>query len=378
MPRSEYPIRKDVAVPDASESAPPRLRFDVPLIPDPGYLRFLAGHEARLHSVHFSLYSPLAADARHRTGFLDEAGMMRMLRSLERPKKYLLLNASFHAPELYANRERIDALAARIENLVEAGQLHGLVYVDQFLLRALSDAHASLCARLEALPGINCRLDAFDAIAARLDAIADTAFRPPSKLVLDRALNRRLPALRSLAHELRQAFPEMSLALMANEGCLAHCPFKPAHDSHVAHAAQDCGRALNYSTLSGLGCIRTFFLHPEHIFQSPFMRPEDIAMVAGEVDLIKICGRTRSPAALTSTVKAYLQGSWSGNLLDLLDTQEALADRLYVDNPALPSDFAARVGNCGQHCRQCGYCRELARRLVRTRAIVLEDRRNRT
>jgi collagenase-like PrtC family protease len=165
--------------------------------------------------------------------------------------------------------------------------------------------------------------------------------------------------------------PEAGLVLLANEGCLERCPFRPAHESHIGlgrmEAGDEASGAEGFRLARELGCGRRFHDHPEELLKSPFIRPEDAGLYEEHVDGLKLCGRTRGPQALRDIVAAYLRGRWEGNLLELCDSMEGLAQRLDLPNEGLPEDFGQTVTGCHSDCAACGYCAELAWRLVQRR-----------
>ena len=209
-----------------------------------------------------------------------------------------------------------------------------------------------------------------------MDAIASTAFRPPGKLILDRSLNRDRKALASLFSFCRTRYPEVKLELLANEGCLPHCPFKPAHDAHIALVNMGLAPEMTHGLNRDFGCRRYLEKEPWRLFQSPFIRPEDLPVYEKVVDVIKICGRTLGTGFLRNAVSAYLRGSHKGNLLDLMDTMEWLAARLSVANHELPLDFLDRLSTCAMECDRCGYCRELFARHASDLEFRLKDLRS--
>ncbi len=350
------------------------LPLDVPFLPDPAYVQFLNTQKAALHSVHFSLFLPAIPDGRHRpqagSGF---AALAAALKKLKGPKKYALLNSRFHHPRLYGDRTLLAELAERLNMLHAEGCLDGIVFVDFYLLQALSDHAPELARALEAVPGVNCMLDSLERISACCEAIGRSNFRLPAKLNLDRSLNRRPEALRNLSQECRRHFPGVKLTLLANEGCLAHCPFKLSHDAQIAFA--NLGPAANgtFAANRDLGCIRVLSENPEQFFKSPFIRPEDQGQYEGVADAIKLCGRTLGPAFLMRAVKAYADGRYDGNLLDLLDTLEWLVPTLYVDNAALPDDFYRQLTKCDRQCARCRFCKELLAGHGRSLPLSLPD-----
>ena len=334
------------------------LELEVPYLPDPDYHRLIEAHHRRLAAVNFCFDAPTLADGRcaGRRPPLD--ALLEGLGRLKAPAGYLLLNARIHDPALYGPGPALAALRDRVRQLADAGVLDGIVWADAYLLQALGDAAPDLAARLEAVPSVNCTPDRFERIAALMDMVAAAGFRPPAKLVLDRSLNRRPGALAEVVKRCQTHYPSMKLGLLANEGCLPDCPFKPAHDAQIA--TTHLGLAVDTFRLNrDLGCLRQLNAQPWRLYRSPFIRPEDLSTLAGGIDFIKICGRTLGPVFLRQTVTAYLTGRHDGNLLDLLDSPNDLARRIYIDNRRLPADFAARLAACPPVCSDCDRCARL-------------------
>lgn len=345
------------------------MRYAVPFLPDPGYLALLAAHRQRLASVYFRL-GPDVPDGRlPGVGDVSPEAVMEGLAALPGVPRYGLLNSRFYDPATLT-RDGLSDLILLLEGYLAADLLDGIVYGDQYVLVALSDAAPSVASALRAVPSVNFLMDSAERAASLLDYAAATHFRPPRGIVLDRSLNRDSRRLAAVARALRAVYPGMEIGLLANEGCLASCPFKSAHDSHIAMA-----RLISAKVGSGikerLGCLRSFLEKPERIFASPFVRPEDAVHLEGVADFLKLGGRTREPAAMQAVVAAYLAGSYQGNLLWLLDTLEVLADRYRIDNAALPDDFFERVDGCSRRCRECGYCAALAETYLRKRGLRL-------
>ncbi|HML54845.1 MAG TPA: hypothetical protein PKC79_12180 [Solidesulfovibrio magneticus] len=342
------------------------MRYEVPFVPDPAYGALLAGAADRLAGVYFRL-GPETPDARM-PGLADPSPMELAagLSGLPPMPRLGLLNAAFHVQETLS-KDGLRDLLMLLDGYLAAGALTGIVYADQYLLQALSDASPSVARELCAVPGINFRLDSFERAAAVVDAACSTRFRPPPRLILDRDVNRDLDGLTALAGKLRREWPDMGLGLMANEGCLYACPYKQAHDAHIALsrlAACRIGPDLNRD----LGCLRSFAEAPGRLLASPSIRPEDAGRYEGLVDCLKLCGRSRPAADVRAIVAAYLEGRFEGNLIWLLDAQEMLSDRFAIDNAALPEDFFEVTASCSRRCAACRYCDELAERLLVTRA----------
>jgi len=347
--------------------------FDVPFLPDAGYAAFLGERVDRLHSLHFRLEGEHLLDSRHGFGNWSEGDLLTRLREIQGPRKYALLNSRIYAPGRYFDPTFWSGLTARLARLVEAGQLDGVVFADQYLLQGLADAAPDLCATLEAVPSANCLVDTSEGIVAWRQYVAEAGFLPPTKIILDRNLNRDPARLAQIAKRCRQQYPGLVLTLLGNEGCLYRCPFKLAHDAHIALAntgltPDRCG-PINDS----FGCRRYFSAHPEAVLQSPLIRPEDVERYHGVVEVVKLCGRTLGVEFLQKVVDAYLRGSFAGNMLELADTTSWLAEQMYVANELLPEDFFDRVTTCQMGCAKCGYCLQVFKECVKKQPLRLKD-----
>lgn len=346
--------------------------LDVPFLPDSRYASFLQGHESSLYSVHYSLLQPGIPDGRHKTALGEISELNRALSCLA-VKKYALLNSRFHSPGTYLDSANLARILAVLESLLQEGNINGIIVVDFYLVQALSDASPEIAGQLEAIPGVNCMLDSFDRIQSCLNLLARTHFRMPSKLNLDRSLNRRLQALEKVSSRCRAQDSGLRLALLANEGCLFRCSFKFTHDAQIALANTADRPNRTHELNRRLGCMRILSETPEELFRSPFIRPEDQQHYERFVDVLKICGRTLGAEFLKKTISAYLAGTFTGNLLALLDAQDWQVDRLIIANDDLPRDFFKQLTTCSQSCTECGYCRQIFDRIGRPQPLALKD-----
>jgi hypothetical protein len=344
--------------------------FDLPFIPDQAYVQSLQARASQVHSLYFSLHARSPLDARPRSRIFSAAELSARLQALPETRKYGLLNGRFQCPDSYSASSFLQEVIEVLDRLNKDGNLDGIVYVDHYLLQALSDAAPELASGLEAVPGLNCMLDSVEKIQFQLEFIAKTNFQEPGKLLLDRSLNRSFAALEKVGGEIRKRWPRASIGLLANEGCLPHCPFKLTHDAHISLANLHCGQDRTAEQNARLGCARLFVQDPSLIIRSPFIRPEDVQAYSGVVDFIKLSGRTRGPEVMGRIFDLYLRQRYDGNLLELMDTLEFLAGRFNLPNQDLPDDFLRTVATCSKDCRQCGTCQELSRRLIQDRGVA--------
>jgi hypothetical protein len=339
--------------------------LDVPFLPDERYVEFLSS-TGQIDSVHFSLPGERRLDNHIQSKLPDDqASFMELLGRLPKLKKYVLLNSRFYGPSLLTDKEEIHTLIRQLEEFAGRGLLKGFYYCDQYLLQALSDEAPDLAACLEAVPGINTMLDSQAKIDAHLAYISETCFRPPSRLILDRSLNRSLGKLAEVARWCREGLPDVQLELIANEGCLPFCPYRSSHDAYIALDNLK-GGCSHEDINTNLGCVQLLKKQPYRILQSPFIRPEDIDSYLYDVDILRISGRTLGPEFLERTIRTYISRSYKGNLLDLLDTSSWLASELHIDNSALSFDFANMLSVCNNRCETCRFCIELFRSISRS------------
>lgn len=350
--------------------------LNIPFLPEDRYVEFLTGCIEDLDSIHFSLlHNQRNLDSRIQV----EPGIARQtnlgyLKRLSGPKKYALLNSRFYPPDMLLEKDGLVPLIHDLEYYLDHGVLDGLIYCDHYLIQALAERAPEVAARLEAVPGVNMMLDSLPKIEFQLNYIQATGFKSPAKIILDRSLNRNLDGLAAVCLELRQQLPDIRIEVLANEGCLAFCPFKLSHDAYISLAnmtGHDHTHAINCS----LGCIRLLGEQPYRVLQSPFIRPEDIDLYLFHVDTIKLCGRTLGASFLINAITAYRNRNYNGNLLDLMDAMAWLADRLYVDNRLLSFDFANILSLCDNRCDCCGFCQELFATITHELPMTIQDLR---
>lgn len=333
--------------------------LDVPFLPEETYIEFLNSSSSHIDSVHFSLPGSQRMDNRAHSQSVESVETLAgLLDQTAVPKRYALLNSRFYGPALLTDRQQLRQLVNALTVCAEHKVISGIIYCDHYLLQCLSNEAPDLAAELEAVPGINTMLDSQSKIDAHLAYIGETRFRLPTRIVLDRSLNRNLSRLTEIARWCREGMPDLKLELVGNEGCLPHCPYRSSHDAYIALDNME-GKTCSHGINNTLGCRQLLKRQPYRILQSPFIRPEDVDSYLYDVDIIKISGRNLNSSTLQQIIAAYIARSWKGNLLDLLDSSHWLASELYVDNNGLSFDFANMLSVCNNRCESCRFCMEL-------------------
>ncbi|WP_339136597.1 MAG: hypothetical protein WGN25_01810 [Candidatus Electrothrix sp. GW3-4] len=339
--------------------------LDIPFLPEDSYIEFINSKSDQIDSIHFSLMGAQRLNNRVDPQSIDNLdAIIRMVEQVKVKNKYLLLNSLFYGPDLLTKNDHIAHLIACLDQCVTAGIVKGIIYCDQFLLQSLSLEAPELAKSLEAIPGTSTILDSQAKISSHLAYIGETNFRLPSKLTLDRSLNRNLEKLTDTVNWCRQGYPEIKIELLANEGCLPFCPYRRSHDAYIAlgkHEGDDNSFHIN----NKFGCRQLLDKQPYRLLQSPFIRPEDMDSYLSQADLILLSGRAQGVDFLKKIISAYIAKNYEGNLLELLDSMNWLGNHLYIENSALSFDFANMLSVCNNRCDACGFCIELFKAIAR-------------
>lgn len=129
------------------------------------------------------------------------------------------------------------------------------------------------------------------------------------------SVNRRFSLLANLRKSVK-----CDLMLLVNTNCLQSCPFAPAHMVALSHASQaghpSRGFLLDYCFLR---CSRMKLADPVNYIRSDWIRPEDLHHYeALGYDRFKLAERNAPTEVMVRRVRAYSEGRYDGNLLDLV------------------------------------------------------------
>ena len=144
------------------------------------------------------------------------------------------------------------------------------------------------------------------------------------EITLDHGFNRKFDVLRNLLTQYKDS--DLHLRVIANNLCLRECPFRLAHGCFVGHSDPD-KFSMDYSLVN---CAYKKVTHPAAILTAEFIRPEDVhyyrelAEETGNKHFsIKLIDRTRTTEFLHRVVKSYMEESYDGNLLDIVNWPQA-------------------------------------------------------
>ena len=141
--------------------------------------------------------------------------------------------------------------------------------------------------------------------------------------------------------------------------------WRGAHDAVLAH--------MNSNSLQGVdeeNCkLLCFDNHPYEEFLRPgWIRPEDVPLFEPELEIVKLATRTVSAKYTLEIVEAYLNHSYDGNLLRLLNPYHGFEFRPYrIDNKSFPADWITSgiAGKCAENCTHCGKCEQLLKQVMK-------------
>lgn len=146
------------------------------------------------------------------------------------------------------------------------------------------------------------------------------------------------------------------LSLLANSGCLRHCPGQTFHDNLVAHETE-IDETANIPGWTPHVCWNLFRRRDQWpaVLQATWVRPEDLHHYEGFVEVVKLATRMHANPRLV--IHAYATRRYRGNLLDLLEPGFGPAFAPWViDSARLPGDWFERTSTCAGACTECGYC----------------------
>ena len=213
---------------------------------------------------------------------------------------------------------------------------------------------------------------------------------------------------------------KVELQLIANSNCLMFCPLSGQHMVNLSHASQK-GHASRGFMIDwcALRCSYERLREPAGYLRSEFIRPEDVKTYADMgYTSFKILERGLPTDIMARRVKAYYEGKFEGNLLELIQPYglkekratggfwryffrpgqvrmsrlmriKKLAERrgmlaplegdpVYLDNGALDGFLEGFRGrDCRSGCGKCGHCEAYAKKAVRVeekyRAELLKE-----
>lgn len=352
------------------------MKFDIPVVYDNEYIEFINSNQENIHSVYFSMPVGRVSDARILSNEINIVNFNIFLNHIPRHiKKYVTLNGRYTPIDLYSNNN-IQNTILNLKILYESGNLSGLIFVDFYYILLLSRIDPEFINQLELIPSINCYIDSIEKFHTYMKYISPLSITRPSKIILDRSLNRNIKKLESIVVGIKSYDPDLKIEILANEGCMYQCPFKINHDICISLVNDRSVGGIIYlngkltnndfdfqNINQNYGCLNYLTYNPVDILKSPFIRPEDISKYPF-VDIIKLSGKVRPFNYLQKSFTAYNSGKYDKNLLDLLDSVSIFNEKYYMFNDQFPKDFFERTTSCNKNCQSCKYCDKVFEKVI--------------
>ncbi len=191
-------------------------------------------------------------------------------------------------------------------------------------------------------------------------------------IVLDSLLtNRDFVNLKKIRNEISG-----EIEIMLNNNCIMNCPMLTYHQTYLSNNSRTDKREIN-TDYCYLNCSCQRIENPINMIRSEWIRPEDLHFYE-EIgyNRFKITDRSTPADILIRRIKAYIEHSYDGNLLDLIIhygyknevSQHEYYDNIYIDNKALNGFLDWFVhGNCdGKNCvSNCNHCYQYAQKSIK-------------
>ncbi|BBE42277.1 U32 family peptidase [Conexivisphaera calida] len=267
-------------------------------------------------------------------------------------------------------------LDAEVEELLGMG-VDGFIVANPLILERLKREH----------PGTEVAVSSFAKVtyARELERLAGMG---ADVVIMHQSRNRNFRVLSELARVASRVGVE--LELIATDVCLWGCPFFEAHINLMGEATREDGRlppgSFGYPFLY---CAASMADDPANLVRSRWIRPEDVAAYERiGIGRFKIGSRRWSTEKIVRSVRAYSEGRYDGNLLDILEymggfvsalasaSGNASAERSWmgalggirIENSRFPRDWMRffMENECEtMSCEECRYCDGIARSVVR-------------
>ena len=210
------------------------------------------------------------------------------------------------------------------------------------------------------------RLQIAASTAAAIDSV-DKALYYQSQgadvLYLPEFVNRDFRLLTQLGKRVRAR-----IVLLANVGCLLHCPIRQYHINVVSHSSEslELGTYVDYPLMC---CTGEKVRDSAQMIKATWIRPEDVAVYEEiGIDEFKLAGREMERKWIERVTGAFAARRYGGDLNDLVlgfDHLEPFGRLpVRIPNRAMDGflDFFRRKHDCRAGCGDCRYCDDWAAR----------------
>jgi collagenase-like PrtC family protease len=275
----------------------------------------------------------------------------------ERIRVNLILNSTCEGGDWYSP-ENIGSMLEYIGQMHKEHEVEAVTIANPIFIKAIRQEHKNLDICASVLSDIDCVERAVICSDAGANVITP-----------DVSINRNLKLLKQI-----KEITGTELKIMVNEGCLHKCPFRKFHFNYTSHRSKELGNVNKFLFLDH--CLQVTEKDHSQVLKSGWVRPEDIGKYSEITHFFKVVDRIKPKNMIIRCVKAYLEESWDGDLLDILSANLCsfgLKHAASIDNKSLDNyKFFQKITSCDRNCYQCGYCEDLAGKLVKLGMLTRE------
>lgn len=173
------------------------------------------------------------------------------------------------------------------------------------------------------------------------------------RLVIGESINRDLKMIQAIKENVK-----CDLEAIANSLCSIYCPFRMQHYNQIAQCSTQPNNVADsyYSNR----CLARRLDNPVEFMKVAFIRPEDLNYYTQTgCNHFKIQGRGLiQQGDIIRTLEAYMNQSYTGNLLELLNLFGRKTNELYIDNKSLDGflENYLTMNHCRYGCQGCTCC----------------------
>ncbi|HPN96405.1 MAG TPA: hypothetical protein PLK35_01425 [Candidatus Moranbacteria bacterium] len=193
--------------------------------------------------------------------------------------------------------------------------------------------------------------------------------KDPDKRIVSYNIGRRKTYDLDFIRSVREAFPDLRLKLMVNEGCIFECPDQNFHSCSLTISS---GKSMEENIFY---CSK---FKPDQYWRfltGQYIPPKFLSAYCDLVDEFKLATRGNNATLLTNnfaikilteyineediTIARAMQSSFGGSKFsrNFLSGMDMLNNSLY--QKPYPQDFFSVRSNCKHNCYQCNYCKNI-------------------
>jgi collagenase-like PrtC family protease len=198
----------------------------------------------------------------------------------------------------------------------------------------------------------------------------------------------------SLLNSLLKYRNKVDIELILNNSCLWGCPYRRTHDIISSVTSQSDSEVNVWFEYPILFCATDVRNDLANIIRMRWIRPEDLRHYEElGIDRFKIASRNKKTDWIVRAVKAYSQGRYEGNLLDIVSYPQGRAvpavmkkingpndydvlTQVYVDNTKFPPNWLSyfKYNSCEtRSCEECRYCDIIAEKVITVQGKPLSE-----